>query len=167
MLLPHLLLPLAISSLSALASPVQIVEPTSLVQRGSLTSLGSASPLLQRQLDWNQRADSGIPESGWSYNTSSCGGTPPVSPSVLVIVKTDALHAAFAGYNLTSVDSRASGLKAQLSLIGSPCYAFGIDYQNLVVEVEQQSKERLRVHIYDAEELEFKSALPSLQFSRL
>jgi alpha-glucosidase len=43
-------------------------------------------------------------------------------------------------------------------MIGEACNAFGIDYERLVLEVDYQSKDRLRVHIYDADRAEYISA---------
>lgn len=117
MLLPsQLALPLA-ALLAPLASaiPSRLSPPAAaqLVQRApSPEPAGSLSALLRDQLDWSRRQQA--PAGGYSLDTSSCQG-----------------------YNLTSVDKTASGLKAQLSLIGPGCLAYGQDYEKLTVDVGQ------------------------------
>ena len=67
-----------------------------------------------------------------------------------------------AGYEVKSTTDTGSGLQVKLKLIGEGCQAFGYDYQDLCVDVEYQSKERLRVHIYDAGHVEYQGEPPKL-----
>lgn len=57
--------------------------------------------------------------------------------------------AACQGYQATNVKNSSTGITADLALIGSPCNAYGVDIQNLTLEVTYQTTDRLKVKIYD------------------
>jgi alpha-glucosidase len=59
------------------------------------------------------------------------------------------------GYTLDSLKETASGLTASLYLAGDACNAFGQDISNLTIEVSYETKERLRVLLYDTEQQQF------------
>ncbi|KAI1635011.1 glycoside hydrolase family 31 protein [Biscogniauxia mediterranea] len=52
------------------------------------------------------------------------------------------------GYKASNVIQNAQGVTADLTLAGPNCQAFGTDIENLVLEVQYQTKERLNVKIY-------------------
>ncbi|KAF2116103.1 alpha-glucosidase precursor [Lophiotrema nucula] len=54
------------------------------------------------------------------------------------------------GYKATNVEDTGSGLKVDLTLAGARCDSYSEDLQDLVLEVEYQTEDRLHVHIYDA-----------------
>ncbi|KAK1921126.1 glycosyl hydrolases family 31-domain-containing protein [Papiliotrema laurentii] len=54
------------------------------------------------------------------------------------------------GYTVTEVRTTLFGLTAHLSLLGPAVNAYGNDVQDLILDVQQQAPNRLRVHIYDA-----------------
>nr|ALS55547.1 alpha-glucosidase [Phaffia rhodozyma] len=101
---------------------------TSQVSASSPSSFQGPSELLSNQKRYSKRDNTG----SYSLNTTACGG-----------------------YSVSSVDSTGNGLQAHLSLNGEPCRAFGVDYTDLLVDVEYQTQERIRVHIYDADKIEF------------
>ncbi|KAF2861484.1 glycoside hydrolase family 31 protein [Piedraia hortae CBS 480.64] len=53
------------------------------------------------------------------------------------------------GYKASNVAKTPSGLKADLTLAGSPCNAYGTDLKDLTLTVEYQTDERLHVLIQD------------------
>ncbi|KAI5451157.1 hypothetical protein NCC49_002033 [Naganishia albida] len=60
------------------------------------------------------------------------------------------------GYSIQGVDtSSTGGILAKLALNGEGCNAFGNDIANLVVSVEYETKQRLHVHIYDADKKQY------------
>ncbi|RMD42253.1 hypothetical protein DV735_g2873, partial [Chaetothyriales sp. CBS 134920] len=51
------------------------------------------------------------------------------------------------GYLASHVQTSSTGLTAQLTLAGPPCYAYGTDIQDLTLTVEFQTEQRLHVNI--------------------
>ncbi|KAF5391184.1 hypothetical protein D9757_003121 [Collybiopsis confluens] len=68
------------------------------------------------------------------------------------------------GYLLHSLEESNTGLTAQLSLAGAACNAFGIDFENLTIQVTYETDTRLRVRIADAENKQF--TIPESVISR-
>ncbi|KAF5974245.1 alpha-glucosidase precursor (maltase) [Fusarium coicis] len=52
------------------------------------------------------------------------------------------------GYKATNVERDLKGIKADLTIAGPNCQAFGNDIRDLVLEVQYQTKERLNVKIF-------------------
>ncbi|KIP03529.1 glycoside hydrolase family 31 protein [Phlebiopsis gigantea 11061_1 CR5-6] len=59
------------------------------------------------------------------------------------------------GYVVSSVQETKTGLIARLSLAGPSCNAFGLDVEDLALEVDYESDSRLHVNIYDVEGQQF------------
>jgi alpha-glucosidase len=59
------------------------------------------------------------------------------------------------GYNLHSLQENSTGLVAHLSLAGSPCNAFGNDFDNLTIQVTYETESRLHVRIADSDDKQF------------
>ncbi|KAI5269131.1 alpha-glucosidase [Aureobasidium subglaciale] len=56
------------------------------------------------------------------------------------------------GYKATNVKQTSQGLTADLTLTGPACNTYGQDLQNLKLEATYQTRDRIHVQIYDAEE---------------
>ncbi|KAL4994315.1 Alpha/beta-glucosidase agdC [Aspergillus recurvatus] len=56
------------------------------------------------------------------------------------------------GYRVMNVEERSRGFTADLTLASTPCNAYGVDIENLRLEVDYQTDQRLHVMIYDADE---------------
>ncbi|KAB8754778.1 hypothetical protein FH972_026566 [Carpinus fangiana] len=72
--------------------------------------------------------------------------TPPLLPNILDPEAIDA-HAACPGYLASGIEKNAFGFKANLTIAGDACNAYGTDVEDLSLAVEYQSGHRLAVKI--------------------
>ncbi|QIW98151.1 hypothetical protein AMS68_003669 [Peltaster fructicola] len=77
---------------------------------------------------------------------SSLNYAPSVTPNVMDLTAPDA-QVVCPGYTASNVRQSASGVTADLNLAGKACNVYGNDIENLVLQVQYQSKERLNVRI--------------------
>ncbi|SNX84476.1 probable Alpha-glucosidase precursor [Melanopsichium pennsylvanicum] len=107
----------------------------------TLTTASFALPssILSHQLETNifqSRADSN------NNGSSSSSNHKTISPS-FDVTKCN-------GYQLVGEPNESQhGFTASLSLIGTPCHAYGVDIHNLTLSVVYEKKHQLHVHIYD------------------
>ncbi|KAF8510825.1 glycosyl hydrolases family 31-domain-containing protein [Hysterangium stoloniferum] len=59
------------------------------------------------------------------------------------------------GYALSRFQNNEHGLTAHLSLSGKACNAFGLDINDLTIQVTYESQNRLHVNIFDADKTQF------------
>ncbi|KAF7314145.1 Glycoside hydrolase family 31 protein [Mycena chlorophos] len=59
------------------------------------------------------------------------------------------------GYALSGVSTTKNGFAAKLNLAGAACNAFGLDIQNLTLEVTYETESRLHVNIFDTAQRQF------------
>lgn len=52
------------------------------------------------------------------------------------------------GYQVSNIEDSAQGFRADLTLAGAPCQAFGNDIADLILNVEYQTRDRLNVQMY-------------------
>ncbi|TKA83915.1 hypothetical protein B0A55_00179 [Friedmanniomyces simplex] len=72
--------------------------------------------------------------------------TPSLTPTVYDPVAPDAQQCP--GYTASNIQNTSSGFTADLTLAGSHCQAYGNDIDDLTLEVQYQTKDRLNVKIY-------------------
>ncbi|PVH99466.1 glycoside hydrolase family 31 protein [Periconia macrospinosa] len=68
------------------------------------------------------------------------------------------------GYAASNIQDNGAKVTADLTLAGSACNLYGTDVENLKLEVDYQTENRLHVKIYDAEELAYQ--IPDSIFPR-
>ncbi|USW50539.1 Putative glycoside hydrolase family 31, galactose mutarotase-like domain superfamily [Septoria linicola] len=78
---------------------------------------------------------------------SSYSYAPSVTPNVMDKTAPDA-QTVFPGYKASNIVDNAKGVTADLMLKGPPCSAYGNDIQELSLEVQYQSDQRLAVRIF-------------------
>lgn len=77
---------------------------------------------------------------------SAINYAPSVTPNVMDLTAPNA-QTVCPGYIASDVKESANGVTADLTLAGKACSAYGNDVQQLALQVEYQSKQRLRVNI--------------------
>ena len=78
---------------------------------------------------------------------SSVNYAPSVTPNV-VDLAAPSVQTACPRYTVSNVQESVSGITADLILAGTPCNVYGNEIDDLVLEVEYQSQQRLHVVIY-------------------
>jgi len=78
---------------------------------------------------------------------SSINYAPSVTPNIMDLTAPNA-QLVCPGYTASNVKESSNGVTADLTLAGQGCNVYGTDIQDLVLDVQYQSKERLAVRIF-------------------